>query len=1110
MTERRADDVRQGDSVNGHGSHPDEVAIKTIKLTSRQATGGRSGLWRLRVLVASAVALVGAAVLVPVAASAAVPIALVQESSNATVGSNSLTLTLSNSVQAGDALVASFNNTHDGLTVTTISGGGVSWKLANIETDNTVTADSEIWYGLDATGGPATVTVDLSGTTDGVFYALNVSEWSGVGGLDQAPPGILDHVGSTPALAPAITPSTSGDLFIGVIGCSDPAIVSGPPGGGFSAFPVATNIYHTSYGYLVATDASTHQYSQPLSEAGIWSGTAAAFYPQTGSSQQGAYASDSFERTVSGGWGTADTGGSWALQKGAAADESVNGSSGVFAIPADVFTNSEQVLDLPDTSALDYQGSFDITWMENVNTLGAAYGGVLGGLVARFQNAGATGYYRMSAVWDGATGHIWLRIQNACGGLSTCNNFELDTDTGIDATQDFPGGPYGPYHVKVEIVGSDPTSFAMKIWKAGTAEPANWMLTTTDTNNFGPQVAGPVGFRGSDDLEYLSGNYLTDYTSHVEINNLFVGPVPAPAVDALSPTDGPIGGGTSVTVTGANFFGATAVDFGGRAASSFTVNGDDSITAVAPPDTAGPVDVTVTTPGGTSTTNPADEFTYEAAPTVTGVDPTAGPLAGGTSVTVTGTNFTGATVVDFRSTSASFTVVDDTTITTTSPPDTAGTIDVTVVTPGGTSTTNPADEFTYEAAPTVTAPGAPPASAPGAPTGLTATAGDTTVTLTWTAPSSNGGSVITGYNVYEGTTSGAEGAKAINASLVGGTSYTVTGLANGTKCFFTVEAVNSVGNSAPSNEASATPVAGVPVQRIYGTDAIGTSIAISEAELPVSGSAKAVVLARSDFFSDALAGGPLAAKVGGPLLITAGASSSSSLDSRVQTEIQRVLPVGDTVYILGGPLALSTDIDGALQGLGYVTERVAGANEYATAVDVAEQLGNPSAIFEATGLNFPDALSAVPAAIAKGGAILLTDGSSQAPETASYLAAHPGDTRYAIGGPLTAYGADPTATPVYGQDLYGTSAAVASTFFAKPTVFGAATGTNFPDALSGGAFMGARATAGPVLLVQPSGPLPPSIASYMSGATSTLIQGYLFGGPVAVGTDVLSELESTG
>ncbi len=303
---------------------------------------------------------------------------------------------------------------------------------------------------------------------------------------------------------------------------------------------------------------------------------------------------------------------------------------------------------------------------------------------------------------------------------------------------------------------------------------------------------------------------------------------------------------------------------------------------------------------------------------------------------------------------------------------------------------------------------------------------------------------------------------------------------------------------------------GVAVQRIYGTDAIETSIAISQAELPISGSAKAVVLARSDFFSDALAGGPLAAKVGGPLLITPGAPLSSSLDSRVQSEIERVLPAGGTVYILGGPLALSTDVDGALEGLGYVTRRIAGADEYATAVDVAEQLGDPSTIFEATGLDFPDALSAVPAAIATGGAILLTDGTAQAPATASYLAAHPNDTRYAIGGPLAAYGADPTATPVYGEDLYATSAAVASTFFAAATKFGVATGVDFPDALSGGVFMGAQATRGPMLLVQPSGSLPPSVAGYLSGVASTLAQGYLFGGPLVVGADVISELESTG
>jgi hypothetical protein len=271
-----------------------------------------------------------------------------------------------------------------------------------------------------------------------------------------------------------------------------------------------------------------------------------------------------------------------------------------------------------------------------------------------------------------------------------------------------------------------------------------------------------------------------------------------------------------------------------------------------------------------------------------------------------------------------------------------------------------------------------------------------------------------------------------------------------------------------------------------------------------------VVLARSDFFSDALAGGPLAAEVGGPLLITPGAPVSASLDSRVQAEIERVLPAGGTVYILGGPLALSPDIDSALQGIGYQTQRIAGADEYATAVDVAGQLGDPSTIFEATGLDFPDALSAVPAAIETRGAILLTDGTVQAPATASYLAAHPNDTRYAIGGPLAAYGADPTAIPVYGQDFYGTSAAVASTFFATATTFGVATGVNFPDALSGGVFMGTLSARGPVLIVEPSGSLPPSVAGYLSGVESTLAQGYLFGGPLAVGAEVLSELESVG
>ena len=90
------------------------------------------------------------------------------------------------------------------------------------------------------------------------------------------------------------------------------------------------------------------------------------------------------------------------------------------------------------------------------------------------------------------------------------------------------------------------------------------------------------------------------------------GPPAAPTVTSLNPTSGSTVGGTSVTITGTNLSGATAVKFGTTAATNLSANTATSLTVTAPAGTTGPVDVTVTTSGGTSTTTPGDTFTYVA------------------------------------------------------------------------------------------------------------------------------------------------------------------------------------------------------------------------------------------------------------------------------------------------------------------------------------------------------------------------------------------------------------------------------------------------------------------------------------------------------------------
>ena len=176
------------------------------------------------------------------------------------------------------------------------------------------------------------------------------------------------------------------------------------------------------------------------------------------------------------------------------------------------------------------------------------------------------------------------------------------------------------------------------------------------------------------------------------------GPPPAPTVTSIGPTSGVSTGGTVVTIDGTNLTGAGAVDFGSNAASSYTVSSGSQISATSPPGT-GTVDITVTTPGGSSTTSSADRFTYTtptSAPSVSGLGLSTGPTSGGTAVTVFGSNFSANATVQFGTTpAATVSAVSQAQLTAVSPAGSVGTVDVTVTTSAGTSAHTTADQFAY-------------------------------------------------------------------------------------------------------------------------------------------------------------------------------------------------------------------------------------------------------------------------------------------------------------------------------------------------------------------------------------------------------------------------------
>ncbi|HEX7418468.1 MAG TPA: IPT/TIG domain-containing protein, partial [Thermoanaerobaculia bacterium] len=170
-----------------------------------------------------------------------------------------------------------------------------------------------------------------------------------------------------------------------------------------------------------------------------------------------------------------------------------------------------------------------------------------------------------------------------------------------------------------------------------------------------------------------------------------------PTITSFTPRTGSASGGTVVAITGTNFQNGATVMFGDASAVSTTVNSATSINAMSPVHAAGDVTLTVTNPDGQTASS--GSFTYTTpAPSVVSVSPSSGSNAGGTGITITGSNFVSPTAT-IGGLPATISAVTATTIFASTPPGpfdfaTTASRDVTVTNQDGRSATL-TNGFTY-------------------------------------------------------------------------------------------------------------------------------------------------------------------------------------------------------------------------------------------------------------------------------------------------------------------------------------------------------------------------------------------------------------------------------
>ncbi len=313
---------------------------------------------------------------------------------------------------------------------------------------------------------------------------------------------------------------------------------------------------------------------------------------------------------------------------------------------------------------------------------------------------------------------------------------------------------------------------------------------------------------------------------------------------------------------------------------------------------------------------------------------------------------------------------------------------------------------------------------------------------------------------FSSTTSGV-------CTVSGSTVHLVT---TGTCTIQASQAGNATYNAAtPVSQSFTVTNAPGSVIRIYGSDRYGTAAKVSAATF--SPGVPVVLIATGENYPDALAGGPAAAKLGGPVLLV----RQNSIPSIVQTELARLKPA--KIIVLGGPKIVSDGVKSALGAYttGTVT-RIYGKDRYGTAAKLSAATFSPGVpvVYIATGQNYPDALSGSASVAKLGGPILLVTSTTIPGPVATELGRLKPAKIVILGGPVIVSNAVSTAlgsyttgtvTRLFGLDRYTTSAKVSAATFSPgvPVVF-IATGQNFPDALAAGP--AAAADGGPVLLVR--------------------------------------------